>query len=217
MSFQGWPPAALEFYQGLEADNSKAYWLAHKGVYEQKIKAPMDALLADLTEEFGEVHPFRPYRDIRFSSDKSPYKTAIAATVGSMYVHLSAEGLRADGGMYHMAPDQLDRYRDAVAADDPGEVLRDIVDALTAAGIEVYGSDPLKSVPKGHDRDHPRVELLRYRGIVAMKAWPAAPWLATPGARQRVVDVFRTVAPLAEWLDDHVGPTSEPVGKRGRR
>ena len=77
----------------------------------------MEALLAELGPEFGETTLFRPYRDTRFSRDKSPYKTAIAARVGDGYVQLSAGGLMAGAGMYHMAPDQLERYRAAVAAD----------------------------------------------------------------------------------------------------
>ncbi|HEX4162146.1 MAG TPA: DUF2461 family protein, partial [Acidimicrobiales bacterium] len=75
MTFKGWPETALAFYEGLEADNSKTYWLDHKEVYERDVKAPMDALLAELTAEFGEPKLFRPYRDTRFSRDKSPYKT----------------------------------------------------------------------------------------------------------------------------------------------
>ena len=111
MAFKGWPDSALAFYEGLEADNSKAYWLDHKEVYERDVKAPMDALLAELTAEFGETKLFRPYRDTRFSRDKSPYKTTIAATIGAGYVRFSADGLFAGGGMYHMLSDQLARFR----------------------------------------------------------------------------------------------------------
>jgi uncharacterized protein (DUF2461 family) len=74
MTFKGWPDRALAFYDGLEADNSKAYWLDHKDVYERDVKAPMEALLAELTKEFGETKLFRPYRDVRFSADKSPFR-----------------------------------------------------------------------------------------------------------------------------------------------
>ena len=129
--FKGWPEGALVFYEGLEADNSKAYWLGHKDVYERDVKGPMEALLAELRGEFGEPRLFRPYRDTRFSRDKSPYKTAIAARIGNGYVQFSADGLLAGAGTYHMARDQLERYRDAVAADRTGGKLQDVVDALT--------------------------------------------------------------------------------------
>src|SRR5260221_7393535 len=113
MSFQGWPEEALDFYEGLEADNSKAYWIAHKAIYEEKVRGPMAELLEELEPDFGETKIFRPYRDVRFSRDKSPYQTHIGALVGDGYVHLSPNWLAAGGGMHGMAPDQLDRYRRA--------------------------------------------------------------------------------------------------------
>jgi len=217
MAFKGWPEQALEFYEGLEADNSKAYWTAHKDVYERDVKAPMEALLGELTGEFGESRLFRPYRDTRFSKDKSPYKTAIAAMVGLHYVQLSSGGLMAGGGMYHMDSGQLERYRGAVASDSSGTSLETLIAAARTKGLDVHGSDALKTAPKGYDRDHPRIELLRYKGLVVMKAWPPAAWLATAGAKTRVVDLFRAAAPLLEWLTAHVGPPDENEAARRRR
>ncbi len=120
MAFQGWRAEALEFFEGLEADNSKAYWQQNKSVYEELVRAPMEELLAELEPDWGEGRIFRPYRDIRFSRDKSPYKTHIGAVVGEGYVQLSAEGLGVGCGMWEMAPDQLERYRSAVADDRSG-------------------------------------------------------------------------------------------------
>ena len=116
--FTGFPVAALDFYEDLEADNSKAFWAAHKAVYDDCVRGPMLALLAELEEEFGEGKAFRPYRDVRFSKDKSPYKTAAGAvTEGEggehYYVQISAEGLMIGSGYYRMAPDQLARFREA--------------------------------------------------------------------------------------------------------
>ena len=214
MAFAGWRASALDFYEGLEADNSKAYWTDHKDVYEREVKAPMEALLAELSTEFGEPKLFRPYRDTRFSRDKTPYKTAIAARVGLYYVQLSADGLLAGGGMYHMDPGQLVRYRAAVANDGPGRALESLVAGLRADGLDVHGSDALKTAPKGYDREHPRVELLRYKGIVVMQSWKPARWLGTPEAKSRVVDLFRAAAPLLDWLQSHVGPPDDDAGRR---
>ena len=169
----------------------------------------MEALLAELAPEFGETRMFRPHRDTRFSRDKSPYKTAIAARVGDGYVQLSAGGLMAGAGIYHMAPDQLERYRAAVAADGPGRRLEGVVDTLRAGRLEVAAMETLKTAPRGYPKDHPRVELLRRKGLVAMKAWPVASWLGTAGAKKRVVEVFRATAPLLAWLHAHVGPPCE--------
>ena len=97
--FEGWPEEALEFFEGLEADNSKTYWQRHKATYEKAVLAPMEALLDELRPEWGDSRIMRPYRDIRFSADKSPYKTFIAATAGPGYVHLSSRGLGAGAGV----------------------------------------------------------------------------------------------------------------------
>ncbi len=75
MAFSGWAEEALDFYEGLEADNTKTYWTRQKAVYEDKVLRPMMELLDELGPEFGESKIFRPYRDVRFSKDKTPYKT----------------------------------------------------------------------------------------------------------------------------------------------
>jgi uncharacterized protein (TIGR02453 family) len=213
--FRGWPPEALEFYEGLEADNSKVYWTAHKDVYDEDVYAPMAALLAELEPEFGPGKIFRPNRDIRFSADKSPYKTAVAANLEhGGYIQLSARGLAAGNGMYMMAPDQLDRYRRAVADDDIGEGLRRLVAQVESQGIEVSGHDALKTVPKGYPKDHPRVDLLRNKGLIAWKQWPVAAWLGTAAAKKRIVEFLRASQPLRDWLDTHVGPSALPERDR---
>jgi uncharacterized protein (TIGR02453 family) len=215
MAFKGWPADALDFYEGLEVDNSKAYWTEHKAVYETAVYAPMTALLADLAAEFGEGKIFRPYRDVRFSADKTPYKTAIAATVGSGYVHLSADGLMAAAGMYHLAHDQLERYRRAVADGATGPQLEQFIGSLEKTKINVHGTEALKTVPKGYPKDHPRASLLRYKGLIATKDWPAGAWLGTATAKKRVVDLLRAARPLCGWLDEHVGPsTLDSAGPR---
>jgi len=213
-AFTGWPSTALEFFEGLEADNSKSYWLDHKDGYEQDVKAPMVALLAELEPEFGEARLFRPYRDTRFSADKSPYKTTIAATIGHGFVGLFAHGLQSGVGAHQMSPDQLDRYRAAVAADGSGKRLENLVGSLRAAGIEVNGSDELKTAPRGYPKDHPRVELLRYKGIVAMMSWPADSWISTPEVKSRVVNLFLAGAPLIDWLISNVGLTDRSEAAR---
>ncbi len=226
MAFRGWPAEALEFFEGLEADNTKTYWQRNKPVYERIVRAPMEELLAELEPEWGPARLFRPYRDVRFSADKSPYKTHIGAMVGDGYVQLSADGLAAGSGMWEMAPDQLDRYRRAVDRDRTGRALARIVTAAREAGLEVTGHGALKTAPRGYPKDHPRVELLRFKGIVTWRAWPAGAWLGTARAKERVVELFRLSVPLNEWLRANVGapaPDAEaatlrpPETARGRR
>jgi uncharacterized protein (TIGR02453 family) len=209
VAFRGWPTEALEFYEGLEADNSKTYWTEHRAVYDEHVHAPMAQLLAELEPQFGSGRIFRPNRDVRFSADKSPYKTTIAASLEhGGYVQLSAAGLAAGSGMWHMAPDQLERYRRAVADDGTGKQLQRIIAEVSGDGIDVGGHDALKTAPKGYPKDHPRVELLRYKGLVAWKQWPAAAWLGTAAAKKPLVEFLRTAQPLHDWLIERVGPTT---------
>jgi uncharacterized protein (TIGR02453 family) len=215
MAFKGWPAEALEFYEGLEADNSKVYWTDHKAVYQDQVYAPMAALLAELAEEFGEGRIFRPYRDVRFSANKSPYKTSIAATVGEGYLSLSADGLMAGTGMYQLMPDQLDRYRRLVADETSGSQLEALIAGLKKAKVDVRGTFALKTAPRGYPKDHPRAELLRNKGLIAWKEWPAAAWLGTAGAKTRVVEFLRAAQPLRHWLEANIGPSiMEETGRR---
>ena len=216
MSFAGWPDTALEFYEGLEADNSKAYWTAHKARYEEAVRGPMADLLADLEREFGEGKVFRPNRDIRFSVDKSPYKTHIGAILsGGGYLQLSADGLAVASGIYGMAPDQLERYRRAVAEDLPGERLVCVIAEVEGDGIPVRGVQSLKTAPRGFPKDHPRIDLLRHKGLIAWKEWPPAAWLGTAEAKQRVAGVLRAARGLQDWLEAHVGPSTAPRERAG--
>jgi uncharacterized protein (TIGR02453 family) len=207
MAFSGWPEEALDFYDGLAADNTKTYWTAHKPVYQEQVLGPMTELVEELAAEFGDTKIFRPYRDVRFSKDKTPYKTHIGAMVGSGYVQLSAYGLAAGDGLYVMAPDQLDRYRQAVASDRAGAELEQVIATIEKAGIGVSGRDTLKSAPRGYPADHPRIGLLRHKGLVAWQEWPAGAWLETTEAKDRVVTFLRTTRPLSDWLANQVGPS----------
>lgn len=215
MTFKGWTNEAIDFFDGLEEDNSRTYWLAHKSIYEDAVKRPMEELLAELADEFGSGKIFRPNRDVRFSADKSPYKTSIAATVGNGgYVHLYAGGLGVGQGMFHMASDQLDRYRKAVDDTTAGLELTNLVSTLRQAKLDVSAHDALKTAPKGYPKDHVRVELLRLKGLVTWKEWPSGAWLATRKAKSRVVDTLRAAQPMDDWLDAHVGPSTMPESAR---
>ncbi|HTY71528.1 MAG TPA: DUF2461 domain-containing protein [Actinomycetes bacterium] len=211
MAFRGWTDEAIRFFEELEVDNTKAFWLAHKDVYEEQVRAPMRALLDDLEEEFGRARMFRPYRDTRFSADKSPYKTTIAAELErGGYVQFSAAGLGVGAGSYHLAPDQLDRYRGAVAADRTGREIAGIVATLRRDGYEVMAHDSLKTAPRGYPKDHPRLELLRLKGLAVWRQLPASDWLGSSKAPAKVTAALRSARPLTAWLEAYVGPSRLP-------
>lgn len=212
-AFAGWPDEALEFYEGLEADNTKAYWDPRKAIYEQAVKAPMEAMLAELESEFGSFKVMRPYRDMRFSADKTPYKTFIGASshtgAAGVYVSFSAHGLFCGAGTWEMSKDQLVRYREAIDG-APGAALEAILARVAEDGFELEG-ETLKRAPKGWPQDHPRVTLLRHTSLFVGRRYPPAPWMATPEAKDRVVAVWRAAAPLKSWLDAHVGRAETPT------
>ena len=205
----GFPEEALVFFEGLEADNTKAYWTDHRGVYDRAVRAPLDALLAELAPEFGTAKVFRPYRDVRFSKDKTPYKTHAAAVVeqdGSLYVQLGADGLFVGGGYWHTESDQVQRLRAAVDDDLSGRQLQAVLDDL--AGWERMG-ERLKRMPKPYSPDHPRADLLLHKSLAAGLRLEPDEWLHTAECGQRVAAAWRQVQPLNAWLSQHVGPTRQ--------
>lgn len=220
MRFRGFGEGAASFFDELAANNRRDWWQANRARYEAEVREPLELLLDDLAGEFGEAKVFRPNRDTRFSADKSPYKTAAGAVVGSpfdgstLYVQVSAAGLMTGGGIFHAARDQLARLRAAVADDRTGAELEPILDKIRSREGQVGARDQLKTAPRGYPRDHPRVELLRYKGLIGWYEHPPQEWLHRPEARDRVAEDWRSFADLNAWLDAHVGPTTEPMPDR---
>jgi uncharacterized protein (TIGR02453 family) len=206
VAFEGIPLAALDFYEDLEADNSKSFWQAHKNVYDESVKAPLEALAAELEPTFGAPKVFRPYRDIRFSKDKTPYKTHQGIWFGesSMYLHVAASGLFIAGGYWDTTSAQVDRMRRAIADDVPGNALAQAVAAVKRKGYEI-GGHQLTRVPAGYDKDHPRHELLRYKTLTAHREFGCPDWLPTPKTKREITKAWKSISPLVSWLDTHVG------------
>jgi uncharacterized protein (TIGR02453 family) len=219
VSFEGFPDEGLVFYEGLEADNTKTYWTRHKAVYDASVKAPLHAIAEELAPEFGTAKVFRPYRDVRFSHDKTPYKTHQGAVIhpegkaGAWYVQISADGLRVSGGCWRMESDQVARYRRAVADGVQGPRLQAEVDRLAAGGWSIDG-ERLTRVPPGHSADEPRLDLLKHKSLHASRGWEPADWLHTRHALDEVRTAWRDLAALNAWLDDNVGATGKEVRRR---
>lgn len=210
MEFSGWPTSAITFYEGLEADNSKTYWDTNRATYDADVRGPMEALIDDLARVAGPGKVFRPNRDLRFSKDKTPYKTNCAASLEKVYLSLSASGFAVGRGMYLMAKDQLARYRAAVAADDTGKKLVRLAATLDGKGIEVMARDSLKTAPRGYPKDHPRIEFLRHKGLIAWTEWEPGPWMSTAEPRDRVKQFIKDTKSFDTWLADNVGPSELP-------
>jgi uncharacterized protein (TIGR02453 family) len=220
VSFAGFPDEGLVFYEGLEADNTKTYWTRHKAEYEALVRGPLLALLEELGPEFGTAKVFRPYRDVRFSNDKTPYKTHQGAVVaaegagaGGWYLQISAEGLSVSGGAWRLESDQVDRLRRAIADDVQGPRLQAEVDRLRKAGFGIDG-ERLTRVPAGYAADSPRVDLLRHKSLHATRRWDPADWLHDRRALDEVRTAWREMHPLNIWLADNVGATSKESRRR---
>jgi uncharacterized protein (TIGR02453 family) len=220
VTFDGFGEHAIDFYDGLTADNSKAYWSDHQHWYRTDVRAPMEALLSELTDEFGagfgQGKVFRPYRDVRFAADKSPYKTHCGAVIepgrggGAYYVEVGPAGLRAGGGCFHLAPDQLARFRRAVDTGIHGAALARILSALQAEGWRIAG-DRLKTRPRGVPAEHPRLDLLRHRSLYVIRTWPPDDTLHERECLHRVRRAWRQLRELNEWARDHVGVSEQPA------
>jgi uncharacterized protein (TIGR02453 family) len=207
MSFTGFPAAALDFYDDLEMDNTKTFWTANKHVYEESVRAPMAALLAELEEEFGPAKMFRPYRDVRFARDKTPYKTHQGAFIDvapatGWYVQVSAPGVRVAAGFYEASSERIGRVRTAIDDDRRGKQLERLLADLTTAGWEV-GGDRLKTSPRGYDADHPRIELLRHKSLTVAKSYGFDPVIHTPELANLVRADWQATKPLITWLTDN--------------
>lgn len=217
MAFAGIPEAAVDFYAELERNNDRDWWQANKHRYQTLVREPLEALAAVLEPEFGTARIYRPFRDLRFSRDKTPYKThqgmLVGESVSGLYLGLNAEGLMTGGGFQHLESDQLARYRRTVAADVTGEPLVRLLDGMVADGFEI-GGDKLKTRPRDVRADHPRLELLRHRGLIVWKDHGLPVWLETGEVIERVRHDWQQVRPLVAWADEHIGPSVQPVGRR---
>ena len=222
--FAGFSPEVHEWFRGLEADNSKEYFAAHRQFFDDEVRGQMEALLTELGDRFGgEVKLFRQNRDIRFSADKSPYKTntygvlrgtEIAAQ--GLYASISARGLVAGSGYHVMGRDQLDRYREAVDDDEHGTELSKLVGKAEKAGLEVWGAS-LTTTPRGYPKDHERIALLRRKSLSLGATTSSERGISRADGLRFVTRTWRAAAPVTGWLDEHVGATTLPANRRYRR
>jgi uncharacterized protein (TIGR02453 family) len=224
MKFEGFGAQVGGWFLGLEKDNSREYFAAGRDFFEESIRGQMEALLGELSERFGgEVTMFRQNRDVRFSADKSPYKTNTYGVVyGSgiaaqgLYASISARGLVAGSGYHMMARDQLDRYRDGVADPTYGPALATLVTRAVKAGLDVWG-ESLVTAPRGYPKDHERIELLRRKSLSLGATLELGLGISRSDGLRFVSKSWRSAAPVTGWLDEHVGSSALPVERSQRR
>jgi uncharacterized protein (TIGR02453 family) len=201
MTFTGFGASASEFLAALAKDNSRQFFEAHRHEYESAIRQPLEDLLGEVEGDYGPGRVMRPNRDVRFSADKSPYKTSAsmwAGSVGGVYLSLTAQHLEVGGGIYEPSRDQLARGRTAIdSVPTAASRLSEIIDTLIADGFAMAGP-PLKTAPRGYDRDSPNIELLRLKHYAALTTLPVD---ASPA---EIRNAWDAVGPLIEWGNTHV-------------
>jgi len=219
--FEGFADRDVRFFRTLAKNNRREWFQTHKPEYEDGWLRPMQALLVELRDRidgFFPCHPlgdpkvFRIFRDVRFSKDKSPYKTHIGGYVAvegaqagpsataARYVHIGAEETFVASGQYMMDGPQLARFRAAVLDDRRGAAVAAILRRLERAGFEVGSHDALRRVPRGFDPDHPRAELLKRKGLIV--SFPDLPrrLLVGRGLVEWLVRHTKATVPLVDWL-----------------
>lgn len=207
MAFTGFPEAALDFYDDLEIDNSKVYWELHKDTYRTAVAGPMTELTDELADEFGAAKIFRPYRDVRFSKDKTPYKTHQGAFIAvgpatGYYVQIGAPGVRVGAGFYEASGERLAALRSAIDNAIHGAELEQLVNKYTRTGWEL-GGDVLKTAPRGWSTDHPRIELLRHKSLTIARDYGFDEVIHSAALVEEIRKDWRAATPLIDWVCRH--------------
>jgi uncharacterized protein (TIGR02453 family) len=221
-AFEGFADTSGKFFKALAKHNDRDWFQAHKAEYEEGWNAPMKLLLGEVRAgidraysrlDLDEPKIFRIFRDVRFSKDKSPYKTHIGGYIPlvrrgkkatdlpmALYFHVAADETFGAAGHYMMEPDSLARFRAAVDDDKRGAALEKLLAGLAKKGFSSEAHGVLKRVPKGFDADHPRGELLKRKGLTV--GFPALPRgiLGEKKLVKWLVDACKTSAPLVDWL-----------------
>jgi uncharacterized protein (TIGR02453 family) len=215
-AFKGFPPEALEFLAELEANNDRDWFKANRTRYDEDLVAPTRALTERLAH-LGEPKFFRPYNNLRFRPGP-PLKENVAVGIGftgagGYYLDLSLDGLLLGAGLFHPAPDQLERFRAAIDNSRRAAAFERAVSRAEAAGLLLF-EPALKRAPRGYPSDHPRLERLRLKQLVVHRRYPLGRWLHTAECDRRVHTGLESGRPLVKWLAEHVGPSNRPQERR---
>jgi uncharacterized protein (TIGR02453 family) len=221
-AFEGFPKDAIAFLHELAFEMNRTWFEANKARYQASCAQPMNALLARVAAGLAKAYAptrlgppklFRIHRDVRFSKDKSPYKTHVAGMIpaqeacAALYLHVGVEEVYFGAGIYYFDEAQLPRWRKLVAADRTGKPLAALVTRLRKAGYTVGGHEDYKKVPKPFAADHSRADFLVMRGLTAGFPPPRRGLLHEPGLADWLVKHGKAIAPMIRWLHENVkGP-----------
>ncbi len=208
----GLDPDIFAFYAELADNQTKEWWLANKKRYESHVRAPVERLVDALGGEFGPLKIFRPYKDVRFSADKRPYKDHLGlvtadASAATYYLQVSQHGLMLAGGLYEPAREQLARFREII---DDNRLVGDLeatLDEVGEHGFTLMTEGALLTAPRGFTADHPKIELLRLKRMALSATFEPAAWMHGPELVDRVRAGWRTVRVWNDWIAENL-PTA---------
>jgi uncharacterized protein (TIGR02453 family) len=220
--FTAFPKEALDFLRSLKRHNNRDWFHQHKAAYEQYVKQPMLELIAALAEDFQQfapemvaspkVSPYRIYRDTRFSKDKSPYKTHLAASFprsgmarhegAGFYLHIAPSELLIGGGLYSPLPEDLNAVRQRIA-DDPMSFQKIVNRKQFRRLFGNLEGERLSRVPRGYAPDHPGAGYLKYKQFLVMRTFPAEQ-ATEPSFYPMVIETFRGMLPLVRFLNEPI-------------
>lgn len=226
MPFEGFPEDGLSFLAQLARRNERDWFEAHRAVWDDQIVPAMLSWCTELCEALRDVMPrlvfvprvggslYRLNRDIRFSRDKSPYKTHVAALLWeggdkhdapAVYLHVSPSEILFGGGMWIFEQEgRLDRYRKRLQEDRSAQRLEAALSHARKAGLEIEAAEQLQRPPRPFTAEHPRAALSRYKGLTAGKRSTPGKWLHSREALGRSEAAARAYAPLHAWLRDEL-------------
>ncbi|MFN7999156.1 MAG: DUF2461 domain-containing protein [Bryobacteraceae bacterium] len=217
--FPGFPPEALTFYRGLDRNNRREWFQPRKHIFDEKVKAPMVALVSELNTAMMDFAPdyvtdahkaiYRIYRDTRFSHDKTPYKTQIAASfsrrgmekhgAAGFYFAISHKGVDVGGGIYMPPPESLLAVRTHIAGNH--DRFRPIFGS--PAVKRLFGpmqGEQLSRVPKGFCAEHPAADLLKFKQYLLFTTL-SPEIIATPKLFSELEKRFRAMTPFLDFLN----------------
>lgn len=223
--FKGFPKEGLNFLKQLSSNNNKEWFKAHKEDYQKNLQMPAQGFVEAMGKKLQTMNPnirfdtrtngsgslMRIYRDIRFSKDKTPYKTAIAGMFwegegkktesSSFGFHMEPDGMKLMAGMWGFPKPALLAFREGVDDEKMGAKLEKALQKVMGSGEYKISGEHYKRVPREYDSEHPRADLLRYNHLYV---YPAQPIPASVVTSEKLVDAFykhcQAMAPVQEWL-----------------
>ncbi len=225
--FSGFPRECVQFYEDLKKNNNKEWYEAHKGDFQKYVMSPAQEYVVVMGEMLKQIAPcvvadprmdksiFRPFRDVRFSKDKAPYKTHLGiffweGTLRKMdcpgfYLHLEPPNLMLGVGNHCFSRDILELYRESVVDPKHGKSLARSIEAVKAKGPYEIGVKQYKKPPRGYEKTHANLELLLYGGLTAMCETSIPEEFYSEEILEYTFERFRGMAPIHQWLLEMIG------------